>query len=210
MCAFGLAQLSKPYEVSVDEFEKRAQEGPGLLGAGLIGIQKALDPAVEKAVEAQEDLRQGRYDGEQGSGEPPEAGHEMTMSMKSGRNLVRRGFRPREDLKLSERVFEPTNQRRTNAKIYICDGRSGFEPGKRTGGLFDWLPAGSPRIKSRTIKLDPYINVDPGTMSPFQHGEVFVTDDGAETDLDLAITSASLTPTCPRRTTGPPVASIFR
>ena len=34
-------------------------------------------------------------------------------------------------------------------------------------------------------KLDPYINVDPGTMSPFQHGEVFVTDDGTETDLDL-------------------------
>ena len=35
------------------------------------------------------------------------------------------------------------------------------------------------------IKLDPYINVDPGTMSPFQHGEVYVTEDGAETDLDL-------------------------
>ncbi|MCK4771789.1 MAG: CTP synthase, partial [Candidatus Latescibacteria bacterium] len=35
------------------------------------------------------------------------------------------------------------------------------------------------------LKLDPYINVDPGTMNPFQHGEVFVTDDGAETDLDL-------------------------
>jgi CTP synthase (UTP-ammonia lyase) len=35
------------------------------------------------------------------------------------------------------------------------------------------------------LKLDPYINVDPGTMSPYQHGEVFVTDDGAETDLDL-------------------------
>src|SRR3989442_820587 len=34
-------------------------------------------------------------------------------------------------------------------------------------------------------KFDPYINVDPGTMSPFQHGEVYVTDDGAETDLDL-------------------------
>jgi CTP synthase len=34
-------------------------------------------------------------------------------------------------------------------------------------------------------KLDPYLNVDPGTMSPFEHGEVFVTDDGAETDLDL-------------------------
>ena len=71
---FGLAQLSKPYNVTPEEFEKRAQEGPGLLGAGLIGIQKALDPAVEKAAAVQEDLKQGRYDGEQGSGEPPEAG----------------------------------------------------------------------------------------------------------------------------------------
>jgi CTP synthase len=40
-------------------------------------------------------------------------------------------------------------------------------------------------LKVTMLKLDPYINVDPGTMSPFQHGEVFVTDDGAETDLDL-------------------------
>src|SRR5919201_435331 len=47
------------------------------------------------------------------------------------------------------------------------------------------------------IKLDPYINVDPGTMSPYQHGEVYVTDDGAETDLDLGhyerFTSAKMT-----------------
>jgi CTP synthase len=40
-------------------------------------------------------------------------------------------------------------------------------------------------LKVTLIKLDPYINVDPGTMSPFEHGEVFVTEDGAETDLDL-------------------------
>ena len=40
-------------------------------------------------------------------------------------------------------------------------------------------------VRVRNQKLDPYINVDPGTMSPYQHGEVFVTDDGAETDLDL-------------------------
>ena len=40
-------------------------------------------------------------------------------------------------------------------------------------------------FKVRIRKLDPYLNVDPGTMSPFQHGEVFVTDDGAESDLDL-------------------------
>lgn len=40
-------------------------------------------------------------------------------------------------------------------------------------------------FKIAVQKLDPYINVDPGTMSPYQHGEVFVLDDGAETDLDL-------------------------
>ena len=43
----------------------------------------------------------------------------------------------------------------------------------------------SRKIKVSLVKLDPYINVDPGTMSPFQHGEVFVTEDGAETDLDI-------------------------
>jgi hypothetical protein len=71
---FGLSRLSKPYDVSTEEFERRAQEGPGLLGAGLVGIQKALDPAMQKAVEVQEDLRAGRFDGEQESGDPPEAG----------------------------------------------------------------------------------------------------------------------------------------
>ena len=40
-------------------------------------------------------------------------------------------------------------------------------------------------LRVTMIKLDPYINVDPGTMNPFEHGEVFVTDDGGETDLDL-------------------------
>ncbi len=52
-------------------------------------------------------------------------------------------------------------------------------------------------LKVTNIKLDPYINVDPGTMSPYQHGEVFVTDDGAETDLDLGhyerFTTATMT-----------------
>lgn len=82
---FGFSQLSKPYKVSQEEFEKRAQEGPGLLGAGLVGLQKALDPAMQRAAEVQEDLRQGRYDGEQGSGDPPEAGHgEAEPSRTSG------------------------------------------------------------------------------------------------------------------------------
>ena len=48
------------------------------------------------------------------------------------------------------------------------------------------------------IKLDPYINVDPGTMSPFQHGEVFVTEDGAETDLDLGHYERFVRTTCGR------------
>jgi CTP synthase len=52
-------------------------------------------------------------------------------------------------------------------------------------------------LRVTNLKLDPYINVDPGTMNPFQHGEVFVTDDGAETDLDLGhyerFTSATMT-----------------
>ena len=72
---FGLAKLGKPYEVTPEEFEKRAQEGPGLLGAGLIEIQKLLDPAVERAAEVQQELKQGRYDGEQGSGDGPEGGN---------------------------------------------------------------------------------------------------------------------------------------
>jgi len=71
---FAWSHLSKPYDLSIEEFEKRAQEGPGLIGAGLVSLQKALDPAMDKAVEAQEDLRQGRYDGEQESGEPPASG----------------------------------------------------------------------------------------------------------------------------------------
>ncbi|MEJ7607080.1 MAG: CTP synthase [Bryobacteraceae bacterium] len=47
------------------------------------------------------------------------------------------------------------------------------------------MPARKPGLRVTLQKFDPYLNVDPGTMSPFQHGEVFVTDDGAETDLDL-------------------------
>ena len=52
-------------------------------------------------------------------------------------------------------------------------------------------------LRVRLQKFDPYLNVDPGTMSPFQHGEVYVLDDGAETDLDLGhyerFTSGKLT-----------------
>ena len=66
---WGLSALGKPYEVTPEEFEKRANEGGGLLSAGLAGIQKLLDPAAEKAAAVQEDFRQGYLDGEQESGD---------------------------------------------------------------------------------------------------------------------------------------------
>jgi hypothetical protein len=73
---FALWQLSKPYEVSVDEFEKRAAEAPSLLSAGVVGLQKILDPATAKAIEAQEDFKEGRFDSEQAKGDGDEAGAE--------------------------------------------------------------------------------------------------------------------------------------
>ncbi len=77
-----LSRLGKPYDVSVEEFEKRAQEGPGLISAGLTGLQKALDPSKEKSVEVLEDLKQGRYNKEDESGDPPEAGDDRRETLK--------------------------------------------------------------------------------------------------------------------------------
>lgn len=68
-------------------------------------------------------------------------------------------------------------------------------------------------LKVTLIKLDPYINVDPGTMSPFQHGEVFVTEDGAETDLDLGHYERFVNTTMTRKnnfTTGRIYANVIR
>ena len=67
-------------------------------------------------------------------------------------------------------------------------------------------------LRVRLQKFDPYINVDPGTMSPYQHGEVYVLDDGAETDLDLGhyerFTNAPLTREC-NYTTGKIYLSVI-
>src|ERR1700675_526638 len=68
-------------------------------------------------------------------------------------------------------------------------------------------------LKVTLLKLDPYINVDPGTMSPFQHGEVFVTEDGAETDLDLGHYERFVTAKMGKRnnfTTGQIYESVIR
>jgi hypothetical protein len=71
---FGLSRLTRPYDVTTEEFERRAHEAPSLLSAGMTGLQKILDPAAGKAMEVQEDFKQGFYDGEQESGDGPEAG----------------------------------------------------------------------------------------------------------------------------------------
>ena len=68
--------------------------------------------------------------------------------------------------------------------IFVTGGVvSSLGKGLSSASLAYLLQSRGYRVRLR--KLDPYLNVDPGTMSPFQHGEVFVTDDGAETDLDL-------------------------
>ena len=92
--------------------------------------------------------------------------------------------------------------------------KKAMEHGVRTIGVFVKGPGAGRESALRALqaaglrvtmmKLDPYINVDPGTMNPFQHGEVFVTEDGAETDLDLGTTSASHAPAWARTTTTPP------
>src|SRR4026207_70978 len=69
-----LFYLSRPYEVSTEEFEKRAHEAPSLISAGMSGLQKFLNPAAGKAMEVIEDLKQGYYNGEQESGDKPEPG----------------------------------------------------------------------------------------------------------------------------------------
>ncbi len=71
------------------------------------------------------------------------------------------------------------------SQVCVCTGGvvSGLGKGITAASLGRLLKARGYSVTMQ--KFDPYINVDPGTMSPYQHGEVFVTDDGAETDLDL-------------------------
>ncbi len=74
ICAVaGLSLLGKPYEVTQEEFDRRAKEAPGALSAGVMGLQKVLQPELEKAAIAQEDFKQGYLDGEQESGDDKES-----------------------------------------------------------------------------------------------------------------------------------------
>src|SRR3546814_5814770 len=95
-------------------------------------------------------------------------------------------------LRLTVAPVARTRQVRTDASggclmtrfIFITGGvASSLGKGLAAAALSALLQAQGFRVRMR--KFDPYLNIDPGTMSPYQHGEVFVTDDGAEADLDL-------------------------
>src|SRR5438874_3386848 len=78
----------------------------------------------------------------------------------------------------------PNNQTRPVKYIFVTGGVvSSLGKGLAAASIGALLEGHGYRVTLQ--KFDPYINVDPGTMSPYQHGEVFVTEDGAETDLDL-------------------------
>ena len=78
-----------------------------------------------------------------------------------------------------------TNRAKNSTKfIFVTGGvASSLGKGLTAASLGQLLSSRGLRVTMQ--KLDPYLNVDPGTMNPFEHGEVFVTEDGAETDLDL-------------------------
>ena len=88
--------------------------------------------------------------------------------------------------------------------VFVTGGVvSGLGKGITAASLGRLLKARGYRVTIQ--KFDPYINVDPGTMSPYQHGEVFVTDDGAETDSTSDTTNASLMKIFPSIAMLPPV-----
>ena len=103
----------------------------------------------------------------------------------------------------------PTPGWKFHEQTYFRDRRRGQLAGQGTDLRLDRLLLEQRGLRVRLQKFDPYLNVDPGTMSPYQHGEVFVTDDGAETDLDLGhyerFTTRPLTATA----TSPPAGSTI-
>ena len=100
-------------------------------------------------------------------------------------------------------------QPRATRHLFVTGGvASSLGKGLTASSLGQLLTARGLRVTMQ--KLDPYLNVDPGTMNPFQHGEVFVTEDGAETDLDVGHYERFLDRNLPAARTSPPARSTRR
>src|SRR5512146_2374283 len=91
----------------------------------------------------------------------------------------------RAPLRTAQAIGKPGDEELMSAKYIFVTGGVVSSLGKGLAAASIGCLLESRGLKVTLQKFDPYLNVDPGTMSPFQHGEVFVTDDGAETDLDL-------------------------
>lgn len=89
------------------------------------------------------------------------------------------------ELRLASHTKNPTGKTPSQPRFIIVTGGVCSSLGKGIAAASIGAILKAAGLKVFVQKLDPYLNIDPGTMSPFQHGEVFVTDDGAETDLDL-------------------------
>ena len=142
---------------------RRARAGAATPRGGRRGVERYLaDPAARHTASVA-----GR-----------ERGHIVGRRQGDGESLARVVLRPaRNDVGLNP-VVEQTKH------IFVTGGvASSLGKGLTASSLGHLLRARGLRVTMQ--KLDPYLNVDPGTMNPFQHGEVFVTDDGAETDLDI-------------------------
>ena len=105
----GLLYLTKPYNVSAEEFEKRAKEAPSLLSAGFAGLQKILDPAAKKAVETQEDFSRV-----------------VTTRSKPRATKTRLAIRTRAAKLRAARIQK--NKESNDAEVYFCNGWRGFQP----------------------------------------------------------------------------------
>src|SRR5262249_40011358 len=102
------------------------------------------------------------------------------------RQKARGAYNARDVWRQPDRVMRPMNSSdmRTTKYIFVTGGVvSSLGKGLAAASIGCLLEGHGYKVTLQ--KFDPYINVDPGTMSPYQHGEVYVTDDGAETDLDL-------------------------
>src|SRR5439155_3014615 len=146
-------------------------------GARLLGEPSSASARAPRTTRATSPARCGAAHGCRGDRRSARAGHRYRRRSHSGQRVM-----DGPDDRMTQMHIQARSQ--TTKYIFVTGGVvSSLGKGIAAASLGRLLVERGLRVSM--LKFDPYINVDPGTMSPFQHGEVFVTDDGAETDLDL-------------------------